>query len=113
MPKPMEEIIGAIQCTCWYVVKAIQNRLVGTTIAPIRPLRRRASGGTSTSLYVFWTYLQGYLVESLTDDDVLPHLISATLDRQPAVIPTPIPMKASPVSCILKPCLIPNIIGHA
>ncbi len=58
IPNAMDAIIGAIQCTCLYVVKAIQNKLTGTITAPTRPVRSRASGGTSAPGCFFWVYLQ-------------------------------------------------------
>lgn len=36
--------------------------------------------------------------------DLVPYTMRAMLMAQPVTIPTPIPMKASPVSWISKPC---------
>lgn len=54
-PKPVEAMMGTIQCTDAYVVKASQNMLMGTMTAPILLDKRQASGvgGVPTAAYFF------------------------------------------------------------
>lgn len=44
-PNGMLAMMGTIQCTLGYVVKANQNNASGQMTAPYRPLMRCASGG--------------------------------------------------------------------
>ena len=44
-PKGIEEMMGAIQWTCWYVVNARQYSPMGTRIPPTFPMASHTSGG--------------------------------------------------------------------